>query len=386
MTDPPPDPHPVLQGKHEELVEEMVDYFELAPADEVVFEPTSPRTTTGLPHSSSLPVTFPSSRNQDQPVFGQVQDCHVHPAEGVEGADIGQTSELHETFSESPSEIGCIGKPRKKKVYIQRQFCFIVEVWPAPSTSVFGNTKVLTVKNKIQLLNETGFEIEYKQSGTPDPSDDGSSQYGSSMRLGAGMIQSSSRVGLHWDNADLKHEIVIRPASGPDGHWHWSGKFELPEKETYLGIKIRRKDRSEIKIIPVNITVGASGCILVTLKSDQSLPPYMVLNRCRDVVICLRQKAPDFSDEIKSIASVTKNEEGLMGAREALELRYLDRVGWDIFVPNSQRSQPIPFAWDEPSGQHVIQVVAAYATEEDHRARDLAKNQDSHRRCVWFFH
>ena len=50
---------------------------------------------------------------------------------------------------------------------------------------------------------------------------------------------------------------------------HWSGSFALGEAEQYFGLKIRRHDRSAIKIIPVNITVGASGAVLVTLKSDK---------------------------------------------------------------------------------------------------------------------
>ncbi len=43
----------------------------------------------------------------------------------------------------------------------------------------------------------------------------------------------------------------------------------MSEQEKYFGLKIRKYDRSAIKIIPVNITVGASGAVLVTLKSDK---------------------------------------------------------------------------------------------------------------------
>jgi hypothetical protein len=287
---------------------------------EPVFQPISAKEAAAFPHSSSLPATFQHAGNLS--ALDQAEEkhhAHTLPRHDVEPS-------LCASLSDSNSETGCMGHPVKKKTFIQRLFCFVTEVWPAPSSSAFGNTKVLTVKNKIQILNETGFSIEYKQHGTPDPSGEMSRRYGSSLRLGAGTINPSSRVGLHWDNANLKQEIVIRPADGEGGQWHWSGKFELPDKETYLGIKIRRKDRSDIKIIPVNITVGASGCILVTLKSDQSLPPYMVLNRCRDVVVCLRQKAPEFpEDEVKMIAnSLAKSnteEGGTINALNILQVR-----------------------------------------------------------------
>jgi hypothetical protein len=60
------------------------------------------------------------------------------------------------------------------------------------------------------------------------------------------------------------------PPPTPSLPRHWSGAFPLPEREQYFGLKIRRRalEKSEIIIIPVSITVGVSGQILVTLKSD----------------------------------------------------------------------------------------------------------------------
>eukprot|EP00955_Chlamydomonas_euryale_P101990 365386-Chlamydomonas_euryale.AAC.7 len=68
-------------------------------------------------------------------------------------------------------------------------------------------------------------------------------------------------------------------------------------------LKIRRKaavsGHALITIIPVSITVGASGQILVTLKRDTSAPPYMILNRCRDIVIALRQRVHLENEEVE---------------------------------------------------------------------------------------
>lgn len=43
-------------------------------------------------------------------------------------------------------------------------------------------------------------------------------------------------------------------------------------------------------IIPVNSTVGRSGCVLVTFKSTSSVPPYRIENRTKAVMIHLRQQ------------------------------------------------------------------------------------------------
>lgn len=41
----------------------------------------------------------------------------------------------------------------------------------------------------------------------------------------------------------------------------------------------RHSSNGESKIIPVNTTVGRSGMVLITLKSQDSIPPYRVENR-----------------------------------------------------------------------------------------------------------
>lgn len=77
---------------------------------------------------------------------------------------------------------------------------------------------------------------------------------------------------------------------GPAGSdWQWSGSFPLAKEEKYFGLRIRSATSAAFKIIPVNITVGAAGSVLVTLKSEKSIPPYRIENRCKDVVIYLRQ-------------------------------------------------------------------------------------------------
>ena len=60
-----------------------------------------------------------------------------------------------------------------------------------------------------------------------------------------------------------------------------------------------------------------------------------MLNRCRDVAIHLRQRAVE-------------------GERE---LRHEEKVGWDVFSPSPlKQPRAVPFAWDEPNGEKVVQV------------------------------
>ena len=35
------------------------------------------------------------------------------------------------------------------------------------------------------------------------------------------------RAAIHWDDADLPREVVMRPAGTAVPEWHWSGSFRL---------------------------------------------------------------------------------------------------------------------------------------------------------------
>lgn len=74
---------------------------------------------------------------------------------------------------------------------------------------------------------------------------------------------------------------------------------------------------------------------------DRSVPPYMVVNRCRDVVIRLKQLEWGNPNSAQN---------------------------WDVIPPNA--NAPMPFAWDEPQLKHVVQVVAS-AQRDVQRETDL---------------
>ncbi|GIL45737.1 hypothetical protein Vafri_2896 [Volvox africanus] len=235
-----------------------------------------------------------------------------------QGSSVGQDVELDQPSCKQPQQ-----------VYVRRLYQFAVEVWAAPTVTPFGRTKVITVKNKYLILNATGLLIEYKQKGTPDLS---RGKYGVTRRFSRRLPNNSS-ASWHWDNADAEQELMIRPAADD---WEWSGSFKLPEVEDYFGLRIRHRQRNEYVIIPVNISVGAAGSVLVTLNSKGSISPYMVVNRCRDVIIRLKQA--DYC-----------------GSMNATSDCYNQWEEWDEILPNAN---PMPFAWDEPRLRHVVKVVA----------------------------
>ncbi len=75
-----------------------------------------------------------------------------------------------------------------------------------------------------------------------------------------------------------------------------------------------------------------------------------MLNRCRDVVISLRQPAGRVKEEGR------ENYEARHGKDK--EISYEEKVGWDVFQPSPlKQPRAVPFAWDEPSvGERAIQV------------------------------
>lgn len=77
-------------------------------------------------------------------------------------------------------------------VPVQRQYEFAVEVWAAPSEGPFKVTKVVSIKSKYILFNDTGMVLEYKQRNTPDATHPGYDSYGEGRRF-AGLLQPQER-------------------------------------------------------------------------------------------------------------------------------------------------------------------------------------------------
>ncbi|MEW5296934.1 MAG: hypothetical protein WDW36_000180 [Sanguina aurantia] len=244
-----------------------------------------------------------------------------------------------------------------KMLVVQRLYHFSVEIWPGPTDSVYRHTKLLTVKNKYILLNNSGITMQYKQVDTPDERvfPDGL-QYGVGQRF-AGSLPNNARCALHWDNCHKKLELVIRPVGQ---EWLWSGSFPLPDKENYFGLRIRNRN-GQFKIIPVNITVGAAGSVLVTLKSERSVPPYLIVNRCKDITIHIKQSG------LPSRAP---------GTAAAAAAAASGRADWDCVPAEWAGSGPVPFAWDEPQLFHRLDVVATSHGSQDPRSQGEVSGAD----------
>lgn len=98
-----------------------------------------------------------------------------------EDAANGQTAPLHLWDPAVPLEAS-----------VQRLYEFAVEVWPTPAEGPFRATKVISIKGKYILFNDTGMVLEYKQKGTPDLNHAEYKSYGEGRRF-AGLLQPQER-------------------------------------------------------------------------------------------------------------------------------------------------------------------------------------------------
>eukprot|EP00798_Chlamydomonas_sp_ICE-L_P006035 gene6035-2644_t len=120
-------------------------------------------------------------------------------------------------------------------------------------------------------------------------------------------------------------------------------------EEKYFGLKIRRNNPADGSIIiPISVTVGGAGSVLVTLKSEGSVPPYMVLNRCKDIVV--------HSVSVPPYMVLNRCKDIVVHLRQS-DLHVRD--GWDLIGP---LHKAVPFAWDEPDGNEMVEVLAAFQT------------------------
>ena len=111
------------------------------------------------------------------------------------------------------------------------------------------------------------------------------------------MLAAGAHSPLFWDDASLPRHIVVRLVDDGPGHWAWSGGFEPAEKEDYFGLRMHHRDAegrrdNESVILPVSISVGASGAVRVSFKSRRNLPPYRIINACASVNVTVSQAIP----------------------------------------------------------------------------------------------
>ncbi|KAF6253188.1 hypothetical protein COO60DRAFT_1463300 [Scenedesmus sp. NREL 46B-D3] len=229
-------------------------------------------------------------------------------------------------------------------------------------------TKVVSIKSKYILFNDTGMALEYKQKGTPDVNHKGYQSYGKGRRF-AGVLQPQERCAFHWDNINEVRLLVIRPATPG---WPWSGAFPLPEREDYFGLRLRNRWSDAAIIIPVNSTVGRSGSCLITFKSTSSVPPYRIENRTKGVMVMVRQQLLDRGGPAPSgHAPGVPLLPGISVARKEAAPRLTGDVpagwAWDSLAPGSS----MPFAWDDYTARHTVEVAAAVLAPGGRAAGDV---------------
>jgi hypothetical protein len=117
----------------------------------------------------------------------------------------------------------------------------------------------------------------------------------------------------------------------------------------------------------------------------RSLPPYLIVNRCKDVVIHVRQAGLRILREGSTLDSAGDGGGGgglaersaskhtqrqVSGVKAPPDMAALPAgladggggtagVPWDVVEPNVD--DPMPYAWDQPDGQHAVMVAAFVA-------------------------
>eukprot|EP00892_Ulva_mutabilis_P007162 jgi/Ulvmu1/4818/UM020_0103.1 len=225
---------------------------------------------------------------------------------------------------------------------VRRQYEMAVEVNSASAQSCFRFTKIVNVRDKYIIENQTGETLEVKQKGTPDPG----IEFGP-MRRSACQLPHGTSSPLFWDDDTAPKSITVRLAK--QGQWEWSGGFELQEREDYFGLRIHRLNAAGARdgvnvILPVSISVEPSGVVLVSLKSQQNLPPYRICNACTSVAVSVSQSLTD-GERIKP---------------ESLE-------------PGKE----VPFAWDEPTHPHLLRITASVQSSPSRLATTVEEDAEA---------
>ena len=102
--------------------------------------------------------------------------------------------------------VGCGAGSDSQWARREREFEFAVEVAAGPPSSMFRHTKVVTVKARYIIDNQTGGPIEVKQLGTPDLGD---AAGGPPELRCAARLAPSERAPLHWDDRRLPREVGV---------------------------------------------------------------------------------------------------------------------------------------------------------------------------------
>ena len=69
-----------------------------------------------------------------------------------------------------------------------------------------------------------------------------------SARQTAGMC----RAAIHWDDADLPKEVVMRPVTSLGSEWHWSGSFKLTTRcnlQQHLSICVHDREMHRLPLL-----------------------------------------------------------------------------------------------------------------------------------------
>lgn len=192
---------------------------------------------------------------------------------------------------------------------------FSADVTSGPSGSPYALSRVVIVRSRYLVENNSGLWLLLKQRGLPDTCPVAPAAFLASSELSRGqgviLLAPGGVTPIHFPLAALAPELVIKPASpdlipgtGPPPAtdvaelqhlpWSWSGGFSPTMHESYVGIRLMTatappggKPRS--MILPLHAAHAPGTLELLTICSPSAVPPYRIENFCDGVTVRLRQ-------------------------------------------------------------------------------------------------
>lgn len=151
---------------------------------QVIDIPCSPRPLDGSEQSLAAINSAALGQNQSgQMLLGRAAMAALAAVDETSAG----TASSHEV-----SSVAVWDPPTPMAVSVQRLYEFTAEIWPAAAEGPFKATKIVSIKSKYLLFNDTDLVLEYKQRGTPDHDHPGFSAYGQGRRF-AGLLQPQER-------------------------------------------------------------------------------------------------------------------------------------------------------------------------------------------------
>lgn len=129
-------------------------------------------------------------------------------------------------------------------------------------SGAFRNSKLVTVTPKYMLVNEAGFDIEFKQSNLSNTF--------------ARHLPHGYHTPWYWTDSALPFLLTLRPSDKDESEgeaWKFPAGLKL-EKAGYFGLRVHPTSPRNKLVLPLYISMFRSSYIVRVRSPDKDYPPY----------------------------------------------------------------------------------------------------------------